>query len=236
MFTQYYLQKSVDFQLGRDTTLIVANMFGISRPLVQSIWRKAKPFHAQGLPADLSSKRNLCGRRRVQVDLSQITAIPPERRSTIRAIAQELYCSSSTVHRFFQEGKIRHRSNTVKPYLRDENKKARIQFCISMLDALTLHDQSTFKEMYNIVHIDEKWFNTTSKVRTIYMLPDEEDPLMTVQNKNSIEKVMFLAALARPRYDHDGTCIFDGKIGVWPFVKKVGTSIYFDFFRTKIIA
>ncbi|KAL6594954.1 hypothetical protein ACP70R_048057 [Stipagrostis hirtigluma subsp. patula] len=53
------------------------------------------------------------------------------------------------------------------------------------------------------------------------MLPGEPDPLRTVHNKNSIDKVMFLAAIARPRYDASGNCIFDGKIGVWPFVEKV---------------
>ena len=31
---------------------------------------------------------------------------------------------------------------------------------------------------------------------------------------------MFLAATARPRYDDDGNCIFDGKIGIWPIVKR----------------
>jgi hypothetical protein len=32
---------------------------------------------------------------------------------------------------------------------------------------------------------------------------------------------MFLSAVARPKYDNAGNCIFDGKIGVWAFVRKV---------------
>ncbi|KAF0768545.1 hypothetical protein AaE_002772 [Aphanomyces astaci] len=32
---------------------------------------------------------------------------------------------------------------------------------------------------------------------------------------------MFLAAVARPRYDHTRKTFFDGKIGVWPFVEVV---------------
>jgi hypothetical protein len=32
---------------------------------------------------------------------------------------------------------------------------------------------------------------------------------------------MFLAAVARPRYDALGVCTFDGKIGIWPFVERV---------------
>jgi hypothetical protein len=34
--------------------------------------------------------------------------------------------------------------------------------------------------------------------------------------------VMFLTAVAKPRYDDEGNCTFDGKIGIWPFVRKVG--------------
>jgi len=33
-------------------------------------------------------------------------------------------------------------------------------------------------------------------------------------------KVMFIAAVARPQYDSDGNCVFDGKLGIWPLVHK----------------
>jgi hypothetical protein len=75
--------------------------------------------------------------------------------------------------------------------------------------------------MKNIIHIDEKWFNTTKKAKKFYMLPEEEDPLRTIQNKNSIPKCMLLCAVAPPRYNSAGVCYFDGKIGIWPFVRKV---------------
>jgi hypothetical protein len=32
---------------------------------------------------------------------------------------------------------------------------------------------------------------------------------------------MFLTAMARPRYDAEGNCTFDGKIGMWPFAEQV---------------
>jgi hypothetical protein len=32
---------------------------------------------------------------------------------------------------------------------------------------------------------------------------------------------MFLTALGRPIYDDEGNCIFDGKTGMWPFIRKV---------------
>ena len=54
-----------------------------------------------------------------------------------------------------------------------------------------------------------------------YMLPEEDDPHKTVHNKNRIGKVMFLSAVGRQIYDDAGNCIFDGKLGVWPFVGNV---------------
>ncbi|KAF0705573.1 hypothetical protein AaE_014460 [Aphanomyces astaci] len=41
------------------------------------------------------------------------------------------------------------------------------------------------------------------------------------KSKKFITKVMFLAAVARPRYDAHKKQMFDGKIGIWPFVEEV---------------
>jgi hypothetical protein len=43
------------------------------------------------------------------------------------------------------------------------------------------------------------------------MLPEEEDPYRTVQNKNSIDKLMFLGALDKPKKDDKCNLIFNGK-------------------------
>ena len=42
-----------------------------------------------------------------------------------------------------------------------------------------------------------------------------------MQNKNAIDKVMLFSGVAMPRWDDDGNCTFDGKLGVWAFVRKV---------------
>lgn len=46
----------------------------------------------------------------------------------------------------------------------------------------------------------------------------EDEPLRICQSKNYIGKVMFLAAMARPRFDREGKETFSGKIGVFPFI------------------
>ncbi|KAK9697940.1 hypothetical protein RND81_08G071200 [Saponaria officinalis] len=56
---------------------------------------------------------------------------------------------------------------------------------------------------------------TTTK---FYMLPNEPRPHRACQSKRFISKIMFMEAVARPRYDKDGVVLFDGKIGIFPFI------------------
>ncbi|KAL6882610.1 hypothetical protein ACP4OV_011300 [Aristida adscensionis] len=215
------LYRSIHRKLKRRTTTIVANLFNVNRCYVQSIWRIAKECRALGVPVDVSSKRkNNYGRKKVDIDLSRIATIPLDKRATLKALADELGVKKPTLHRWFKQGKIRRHSNTLKPYLKDDNKKARLQHCVSMLDAETLQNAPKFMDMKNIVHIDEKWFNTTKKAKKFYMLSEEEDPLRTIHNKNYIPKCMLLCAVTPPRYDDRGICYFDGKLGIWPFVRQ----------------
>ena len=72
--------------------------------------------------------------------------------------------------------------------------------------------------MDDIVHLDEKWFYMTRENNTYYLLPGEPPPLRSMTNKNSIVKVMFLTAVAKPRHGEGGVVTFDGKIGIWAFV------------------
>ncbi|ETV85623.1 hypothetical protein H257_02242 [Aphanomyces astaci] len=72
--------------------------------------------------------------------------------------------------------------------------------------------------MYDYVHVDEKWFYLTKVKRRYYVYDDEEVAARSVKSKKFITKVMFLAAVARPRFDHHSKKQWDGKLGVWPFV------------------
>jgi hypothetical protein len=40
-----------------------------------------------------------------------------------------------------------------------------------------------------------------------------------VKSKKFIDKVMFQAVVMRARFDENGQCIFDGKLGIFSFVK-----------------
>jgi hypothetical protein len=71
------------------------------------------------------------------------------------------------------------------------------------------------------VQVDDKWFFLTEKDQSIYITQRENPPERSTRHKGHIKKVMFLAAVARPKF-HSTTreCIFDGKIGIWPFPTK----------------
>ena len=81
-------------------------------------------------------------------------------------------------------------------------------------------DRPLLKSMTNLVHIDEKWYDMTRVKNTYYQLLGEAEPERTVQNTNSIGKVMFLTDVVKPRYNDDGEVTFDGKIGTWAFVQE----------------
>uniref|UniRef100_A0A0A9E0Q7 DUF7769 domain-containing protein n=1 Tax=Arundo donax TaxID=35708 RepID=A0A0A9E0Q7_ARUDO len=132
------LQRSRNDTLNRNTTTIVAGLFNLNIKQVQAVWKKVKDCIAAGLPIDVTSKRGKkCGRKNVLIDLSRVAAIPLDKRTTIRSLAEELHAKKTTLHRLFKEGKLCRHLNSLKPYLRDDNKKERLQFCACMV-----HSQS----------------------------------------------------------------------------------------------
>lgn len=46
---------------------------------------------------------------------------------------------------------------------------------------------------------------------------NQPEPQRTCKIKRFITKIIFLTAVARPRFDYSRNRFFDGKIGIWPF-------------------
>lgn len=90
-----------------------------------------------------------------------------------------------------------------------------------MFDGVSLPHDPIFSGMHNIIYIDEKWFYMTKKCENYHLVHDEEEPMRTCKSKSFIEKVTFLVAIARPRFDANGNETFSGKIGVFPLVTQV---------------
>jgi hypothetical protein len=120
---------------------------------------------AKGLEVDVSNKRKGTSEQKsINIDLSIVPTIPLNKRSTIRSLAWQLGVSPSTLHTRFQMKLLRRQSNSLKPALKEKNKKDRLEFCMSMIDEKTRGDAAPrFTNMHNMVHIDEKWFYMTKK-------------------------------------------------------------------------
>ncbi|KAF7150094.1 hypothetical protein RHSIM_Rhsim02G0188200 [Rhododendron simsii] len=169
----------------------IAESFFICDKTDHRIWEQGLACVYNGSMVDVSSKlQGRVDRKRVQINVNQFTSV------------------------------IRPHSNALKPYLSEESKKARLRFCISMLEPNTLKAQPMFKNMYNYVHIDEKWFYMSCESEQYYLLPEEPEPHRTCKSKRFITKVKFLATVARPRFDANRNPIFSGKIGIFPFTYK----------------
>jgi len=170
--------------LRRGVSKSVSEKFDVPLRVVQSIWKNGQDGGIQGIVNKYSKN---CGRKRVEIDLEAIKNIPLKQRSTFQDLANALGVKKSTLYKRFKEGYFRRHTNDLKFSLTDENKKARVKYCLSMMNGLS------FKPLYNVVYTDEKWFYRTRMNQKYYLANDEERPQCFVKSKNFIEKVMFLA-------------------------------------------
>ena len=169
---------------------------------------------------NVTSNRKFCGRPAKYDGKNlpdSLRGLPIRERRTMRDISESLNLPLTTTHRLINkdESGIRHHTNPMKSKLTEQNKLERIAYCLDNRDSTTGY----FHENTDRIHVDEKWFYIDFASMHYYMVDDEEEAYRPVQHKSHIQKVMFLCAVARPRYDFQMRRVFDGKIGLWPFVK-----------------
>ena len=150
-------------------------------------------------------------------------------------------CSTMSVHRWAKLLGQRRTRRYIKPRLRRIHKIKRL---IHVLDELVkeasaddhvAHDDDKpylfphdsilgervykFSDQEDVVHVDEKCFFLMHDGSICRVFPNEDGTFTMpacprVYHKSRMPKVMFLAAVAKPRPEYG----FDGKIGIWPFV------------------
>ena len=153
------------------------------------------------------------GRKRKHLDIDlddKIKEVPLNKRGTIRSLSRQIGISRGTVHHYFKEGKGKVHLSTVKPFLTEANMQPRLNFCKAHVKL----NEGLFDNMHNLVHIDEKWFYMNQVTRRYYLGSNEDEPKRKVKSKRFGIKVMFLAAVARLRWDVHENKWFDGKIGI----------------------
>ncbi|KAI5410484.1 hypothetical protein KIW84_055840 [Lathyrus oleraceus] len=199
--------------IGTGVVERVAASYNVHRSVIYRIWKQLKDTGNV-----CHNRTQNCGRKRVQLDLELMRQVPLSKRSTYRSLACALNIPKTSLVRLHKVGVIRRHTNTLKPYLKEDNMIARLRFCLSMIDKNSLPHDPKFISMHNIVFIDEKWFYITRNKVTNYLHVDEEEPHRTCKSKIFISKVMFLCAVTRPRFDNEENETYSGKIGIFPFV------------------
>ncbi len=192
-------------------------LFPFKKSQIQSLWKRAREGVLDpNVEVDISNrKKGNSGRKKKYRDehIEKIREVPLSQRTTLMSLSFAIGIPKTSLWRLLKCGKIVRHSNALKPFLTEKNQEERFNFCRSFVG-----EDGVFDRMMNYIHIDEKWFYMTKVKENYYLLPSEEAPQRTTKSKRFITKVMFLAAVARPRFDHVKNELFDGKIGIWPFV------------------
>ncbi|KAK9723577.1 hypothetical protein RND81_05G009400 [Saponaria officinalis] len=202
--------------MEREVMNKMAEEFKISRVSINKFWTGLKAHINEGKLFN-ANRKYLGYQPHLSIDLEKVRSIPLSKRSTLTKLATHMNLHISTVTRLVKKGSIRRHSNAIKPALTDANKIARVKWCLGKIVKSTLNDGLLFEPMYNVVHIDEKWFLMTKTAQNYYLLPDEIEPHRTYKSKRFITKIMFMAAVARPVFSSNGSLLFDGKIGIFHF-------------------
>ncbi|XP_057786111.1 uncharacterized protein LOC131003599 [Salvia miltiorrhiza] len=219
---QFILEGSKDGKPSKGRYKEAQLKFNISRATVFRLWAAAKKQQKNGDIIHLvSGKTTRLHAKHIELDLTLLVNMECTKRGSIRRLAQGLGASKSTVGRWVKIGKISAHTSVIKPDLTATNKLLRLRFSLQSLELDRILNVIKFKDMHNTVHIDEKWFYITKGTHRYYLAPGEPEPYRSCKSKKFIGKIMFICAVTRPLIAENGEVLFDGKIGIFPFVEKV---------------
>ena len=131
--------------------------------------------------------------------LNVLPTLRTTQRKTFRAAGYHINMAPSTLWRRCKENGNsedgpRRISIHQKPILTEANEQQRIDYAIAQVDECGDY----FKSQFDVVHVDEKWFNMYEASYSCILGPGEGCPNQQARNKRYIGKCMFLCAVARP--------------------------------------
>jgi hypothetical protein len=151
--------------------------------------------------------------------------VPMSLRTTFSSMGKAINVPRTTLHYMMKkEGVLCRHTSSLQPHLTEQHMAARFAYALDEVYPVQGPDGSyRFKDMYDRVDVDEKWFFLTRKSEAYILIAasDEDDEgeshvYRAVKNTKHLKMVMFLCAQARPRWDHNANQMWDGKIGMWP--------------------
>jgi len=223
LFALHNLAK--DDVLPRGALTDVGRQYECDRTTVAALWKHHRGAIAS--PTALNElqprRKGRCGRPSIDNETIQdaIRAVHLPLRQSVRSTAHYAGLSATTLHDRVTKGAVECRSTNLKPDLTPKHLHLRVDFCLKHVKSCGAESGFEFKGMDDTIHVDEKWFWLDKDARGYYVVPGEVVPTRRSNSKRFIGKIMFLAAVARPRFDRGRNKKFDGKLGVWPFVVEV---------------
>eukprot|EP00903_Cladosiphon_okamuranus_P006869 g6690.t1 len=198
--------------------------FGCYWETIKRLWMRYDTQHKAGVssPQIENRRKGNSGRKGIPLEelKERLQDIPLNDRTTQRGLAAALGIPKSTLHRNLKALGLRAHSNALKPYLTPDGKLERLRWALRWVRSAA-GGTRVFHDFEDFVHVDEKWFYLYTDGQKFYLYDDEIPPVRKVQSKRFITKVMFLAAVARPRHDPNLNAAFNGKVGMWAFTEKV---------------
>ncbi|KAG6976244.1 hypothetical protein JG688_00001592 [Phytophthora aleatoria] len=98
--------------------------------------------------------------------VEKIRAVPIQQRQNQRQLVEASGVSKRLVGILLRDGLLHRVTDRIKPSLTVANRIARLQFVLSHLNESTMK----FDEGYEVVHVDEKWFNEDKDDRAYVLL------------------------------------------------------------------
>ncbi|KAK9672664.1 hypothetical protein RND81_12G115600 [Saponaria officinalis] len=195
--------------------------WNVTRKTILVWWKRAKTKIKDGDMIHLPSARlGNINATRVFINKAKVMSLPKKNQASMDKLAKKLDVGYGTIQRWVKSGQLKRHSSPLHPKLTDANKIKRLIFSLSSTYVDMNLNVIKFKDMSQQVHIDEKWFYITKTTESYYILPEEEESYRACQSKIFITKVMFMCAVSRPLFGEEGELLFDGKIGIFPFLEE----------------
>ncbi|KAE9005692.1 hypothetical protein PF011_g11932 [Phytophthora fragariae] len=185
------LLNSSNWRLPHGDIKRIADQFGLGRNVVARIWRKGLTSMDSRVAAVVKAEWSRRGRKKVDRAglCERVAQVPVVDRENQRTLQLATNTSAYLISQLIKEGYLRR----------------------ALRSSAAHHGGGHyFDPMYDVVHLDEKWFYVKKVGGKVYVLtgkddvPIEDPPVQYAQSKRHIKEVMFLCAVARPRGDWDG--------------------------------
>jgi len=132
----------------------VSLQFNVTPTVIYDLfkWRQ-ESLVARNVVADVSRRKHgQVGRKKQLLDLEAMKAIPLMQRQNVWSLAVHLHTNKSKIHCLIREDKfIKPHSSSIKPYLIEDYKIGRVQYCMSHFD-----QARQFDFIMNEIYLDKK--------------------------------------------------------------------------------